>query len=99
MHGTFRPLTVEMFRQSQNLSQGSSLLSFSTVKCQKKNLFEYYEIDFLGGDVYVLQINEVKHNDTGLYICEVNTEPPLRSFHRLSVLTDKLVAPPKRTDL
>jgi len=47
-----------------------------------------------GGDVYVLQILNVTHNDTGLYVCEVNTDPPLRSFHRLSVLTDVLVAPP-----
>ena len=50
-------------------------------------------ISILGGDVFVLQITNVTHNDTGLYVCEVNTDPPLRSFHRLSVLTDTLVAP------
>ena len=51
-------------------------------------------IYFSGGDVYVLQIKNVTHEDTGLYVCEVNTEPqPLRSLHRVSVLTDKLVAP------
>ena len=43
--------------------------------------------------MFVLQIVNVTHNDTGLYVCEVNTNPPLRSFHRLSVLTDSLVAP------
>ena len=43
--------------------------------------------------MYVLQINNVTHSDTGLYVCEVNTEPPSRSFHRVTVLSDKLVAP------
>ena len=58
-----------------------------------------FEFDFFsGGDVYVLQILNVTHNDTGLYVCEVNTDPPLRSFHRLSVLTDQLVAPPPPGD-
>ena len=47
----------------------------------------------LGGDVYVLQIENTKHDDTGMYVCEVNTDPPLRSFHKVSILADKLVAP------
>ena len=49
---------------------------------------------FVGGDVFVLQINKAIHNDTGLYVCEVNTDPPMRSFHRVTVLSDKLIAPP-----
>ena len=56
-------------------------------------LFSLVPFSILGGDVFVLQIVNVTHNDTGLYVCEVNTDPPLRSFHRLSVLTDTLVAP------
>ena len=43
----------------------------------------------------MLQINPAQHNDTGLYVCEVNTDPPLRSFHRVTVLSDKLIAPAK----
>ena len=43
----------------------------------------------------MLQINPAQHNDTGLYVCEVNTNPPLRSFHRVTVLSDKLIAPAK----
>ena len=55
--------------------------------------FYYFSYFFIGGDVFVLQINNVTHSDTGLYVCEVNTEPPSRSFHRVTVLSDKLVAP------
>ena len=36
-----------------------------------------------GGDVFVLSISEVTMNDTGTYMCEVNTDPPTRSFHNL----------------
>ena len=36
-----------------------------------------------GGDVYVLSISGVTVNDTGTYMCEVNTDPPTRSFHNL----------------
>lgn len=37
-----------------------------------------------GGDVWALVIKQVKPSDAGLYICELNTEPPVRSFHRLT---------------
>ena len=61
----------------------------------------FHQLCFLniGGDVFVLQINNVTHEDTGLYVCEVNTEPPLRSLHRLTVLTDKLVAPKNKENV
>ena len=36
-----------------------------------------------GGDVFVLSISGVTVNDTGTYMCEVNTDPPTRSFHNL----------------
>ena len=36
-----------------------------------------------GGDVYVLSISGVNSNDSGTYMCEVNTDPPTRSFHNL----------------
>lgn len=37
-----------------------------------------------GGDVWALVIKAVKASDAGLYMCELNTEPPVRSFHRLT---------------
>lgn len=37
-----------------------------------------------GGDVWVLSIKNVKFNDSGLYACEVNSDPVVRSFHSLS---------------
>ena len=58
----------------------------------------YSLLTFTGGDVYVLQIANVTHKDSGLYVCEVNTDPALSSFHELTVLTDKLVAPPPPSD-
>lgn len=36
-----------------------------------------------GGDVWALVIKSVKPADAGLYMCELNTDPPVRSFHSL----------------
>jgi hypothetical protein len=36
-----------------------------------------------GGDVYVLSIADVTTEDQGLYVCEVNSDPPVKSFHEL----------------
>jgi len=38
------------------------------------------------GTVYVLKISNVTIFDAGIYFCEVNTNPPVRSFHDLKVL-------------
>lgn len=37
------------------------------------------------GDVWVLLIRNVKANDTGIYTCEVNVNPVIRSFHHLQI--------------
>lgn len=37
-----------------------------------------------GGDVWALVIKSVKAADAGLYMCELNTEPPVRTFHKLT---------------
>ena len=51
-----------------------------------------------GGNVFVLLVRNITVRDSGLYICEVNSNPPVRSFHKLSVvptsLPTTLVAPP-----
>lgn len=36
-----------------------------------------------GGDVWVLLIKNVRPSDTDVYVCEVNSDPALRSFHPL----------------
>lgn len=40
----------------------------------------------LGGDVWVLLIRDVKPTDTDVYVCEVNSDPIVRSFHPLRIL-------------
>ncbi|XP_012543960.1 Ig-like and fibronectin type-III domain-containing protein 1 isoform X2 [Bombyx mori] len=49
-----------------------------------------------GGDVWALVIKSVKPSDAGLYMCELNTEPPVRSFHRLTVISRGLTPPENR---
>ncbi|XP_052873386.1 Ig-like and fibronectin type-III domain-containing protein 1 [Anopheles cruzii] len=39
----------------------------------------------LGGDVWVLLIKETRLNDSDVYVCEVNSDPIVRSFHPLTV--------------
>ncbi|XP_069682864.1 Ig-like and fibronectin type-III domain-containing protein 1 isoform X1 [Periplaneta americana] len=51
-----------------------------------------------GGDVWVLVIKDAKPNDSGIYVCEVNSSPILRSFHKLSVLSRALLPPDNMTD-
>lgn len=46
-----------------------------------------------GGDVWALVIKSVKPSDSGLYMCELNIEPPVRSFHRLTVISRGLTPP------
>ncbi|RZF43428.1 hypothetical protein LSTR_LSTR001689 [Laodelphax striatellus] len=47
-----------------------------------------------GGDVWVLAIKDVKSNDSGVYACEVNSNPVVRTLHKLSVLSRNLQPPP-----
>lgn len=37
-----------------------------------------------GGDVWVLVIKYAKPSDSGIYVCEVNSNPIVHSFHKLS---------------
>ncbi|XP_066261909.1 Ig-like and fibronectin type-III domain-containing protein 1 [Euwallacea similis] len=47
-----------------------------------------------GGDVWVLVIKGTKSADSGVYVCEVNSNPIVRSFHRLNVLSRAITANP-----
>ncbi|XP_060521519.1 Ig-like and fibronectin type-III domain-containing protein 2 isoform X2 [Cylas formicarius] len=44
-----------------------------------------------GGDVWVLVIKNSRLTDSGIYVCEVNSNPIVRSFHKLSVLSKSMV--------
>ncbi|KAB0793035.1 hypothetical protein PPYR_12655 [Photinus pyralis] len=46
-----------------------------------------------GGDVWVLVIKNSKPSDSGIYVCEVNSNPVLRSFHKLSVIPLEALPP------
>ncbi len=46
-----------------------------------------------GGQVYVLLIKAATVKDQGMYVCEVNSDPPVRSFHKLLVLSGSLQPP------
>ncbi|XP_046405305.1 Ig-like and fibronectin type-III domain-containing protein 1 isoform X1 [Ischnura elegans] len=51
-----------------------------------------------GGDVWVLVIKQSKPMDSGIYVCEVNSNPILRSFHKLSVLSREVLPPDNKSD-
>ncbi|XP_043238992.1 uncharacterized protein LOC122390291, partial [Amphibalanus amphitrite] len=38
----------------------------------------------IGGDVFVLAIQNASVSDTGMYVCEVNSSPVVRSYHQLT---------------
>jgi len=40
----------------------------------------------IGGQVYVLKISNLTVFDAGIYFCEVNTDPPIKSFSDLTVV-------------
>ncbi len=42
-----------------------------------------------GGHVFVLSIANLTLSDSGVYVCEINTDPPTRAFHNLTVLKKK----------
>lgn len=39
----------------------------------------------VGGDVWVLLIKNIKPSDTDVYVCEVNSDPVIQSFHPLRI--------------
>lgn len=45
-----------------------------------------------GGDVWVLLITDTKPSDSDLYICEVNSDPPIKSFHSLKGTTNDSIS-------
>ncbi|KOB66078.1 Ig-like and fibronectin type-III domain-containing protein C25G4.10, partial [Operophtera brumata] len=71
------------------------LLTAGGVRVTRDNRVHILHDDWIkkGGDVWALVIKSVKASDAGLYMCELNTEPPVRSFHRLTVISRGLTPP------
>ncbi|ALC43811.1 CG17839 [Drosophila busckii] len=72
--------------------KGDEILTAGTVRVTKDNRVRVLHDENpkgrnleTGGEVWVLLIKSLRTNDSGAYICELNTEPVLRSIHILTV--------------
>ena len=54
------------------------------MRIRRWDITKNYSIKYLGGDVYVLTIQATTHKDSGLYICEIDSTPISKSFHKLT---------------
>lgn len=68
----------DAFAESSLILNTTNNLNISLIKSFRLT-GEYKRQD----DVWVLAIKAVKHSDAGVYVCELNTDPVVRSFHRL----------------
>ena len=71
-------------RVSKNKSAGDKLLTINSDVVTQDKRFGVLHED--GGDVYVLTIQNLTAHESGIYSCELNTEPPTISRHELRVL-------------
>ena len=80
-----------LWKRSEKKKLGAQILTANNDKVTSDPRVEV--IHETGGEVYVLLIRNVTHRDAGMYMCEVNSDPPLRSFHQLNILAHGLVPP------
>lgn len=83
----------------KTLERGDKKHSTRVLTAGETRLTADKRVDILhdkGGDVWVLSIREVQVNDSGIYICELNTDPVSQTFHQLTVLSRGL-QPPSQT--
>ncbi|XP_030373316.1 Ig-like and fibronectin type-III domain-containing protein 1 isoform X2 [Scaptodrosophila lebanonensis] len=87
--------------------KGDEILTAGTVRVTKDHRIRVLHDDNpkspnleTGGEVWVLLIKTLKTSDSGAYICELNSEPVLRSIHILTVkeLQPASGAPTNNTD-
>eukprot|EP00095_Tigriopus_kingsejongensis_P012676 maker-scaffold22_size673200-snap-gene-3.19 protein:Tk12676 transcript:maker-scaffold22_size673200-snap-gene-3.19-mRNA-1 annotation:"ig-like and fibronectin type-iii domain-containing protein" len=67
------------------------ILTAGTVRVTQKQNIQVLHDE--GGNVYVLSISNLTPHDSGLYVCEINSTPPTRTFHKLTVLSSNLSVP------
>ena len=76
-----------IWKKEQKTKKGTKILTAnSEVITSDKRISVLHEND---GDVYVLLINNITIKDSGFYVCEVNSNPPIRSFHQLKVIKER----------
>lgn len=64
-------------------NQGMKLIvCYMFVTAPQKNTDKVHS----AGDVWVLVLRKVSPSDSGVYLCEVNDEPVVRSYHKLNGL-------------
>ncbi|XP_067138192.1 Ig-like and fibronectin type-III domain-containing protein 1 [Centruroides vittatus] len=75
-----------LWRYTQKDTNSSQLLTAGLVKIVTDNRFSLHHKS--DDDTWILSINPVRKNDTGRYICEVNTSPKLQINRILVVSTE-----------
>jgi hypothetical protein len=81
--------TVIWKREQKGKSGTKVLTANNEVISSDKRIDVLHEDD---GEVYVLSIKNLTTKDTGFYVCEVNSDPPIRSFQQLKVIKERLIA-------
>jgi len=85
-----------MWKQQQSHKAGARILTANRERVTSDTRFSVLHEN--GGQVYVLLLRATVASDAGMYLCEVNSNPPIRSFHQLRIAPKlpaaTLVAPP-----
>ncbi len=79
------------WKKAEKDKAGPRILTANTERVTSDERFSV--LHELGGQVYVLLIKNVTVKDQGMYVCEVNSDPPVRSFHKLLILSGSLQPP------
>eukprot|EP00092_Neocalanus_flemingeri_P093803 GFUD01119242.1.p1 GENE.GFUD01119242.1~~GFUD01119242.1.p1 ORF type:complete len:1460 (+),score=180.34 GFUD01119242.1:219-4598(+) len=80
-----------MWKKAAKEKAGNKILTANMERITSDERLKIMHED--GGQVYVLVVRNVTIRDAGMYICELNSDPPLRSFHELKVLSATLQPP------
>jgi hypothetical protein len=80
-----------MWKKAEKEKAGPRILTANAERVTSDERFSV--LHEAGGQVYVLLIRNVTVKDQGMYVCEVNSDPPVRSFHKLLVLSGSLQPP------
>lgn len=80
-----------MWKKAEKDKAGPRILTANTARVTSDERFSVLHEP--GGQVYVLLVKNVTAKDQGMYVCEVNSDPPVRSFHKLLVMSGSLQPP------
>ena len=85
-----------IWKKDEKGKAGNKILSANdAVISSDKRISVLHEDD---GEVYVLLIKNLTIKDSGFYVCEVNSDPPVRSFRKL-IVSNKAQPKPKNVSL